>query len=1753
MPEVEEVDQPAQSPSDQPQQYRPLPAWDEVADQFRTAYPHANQDQIRTHYNAVREENDWHMRLNDAQENMTSYWLRRSPFAWAPVIGYNARTARDLQEAERRMQAGTPQAGDPEFIATQTRLRAIDRDRQSTLGGQITEGVAGIPALIGESVAGGAAVRGLGAAVGIGGRAAAPAASVLSREGLAGLGRAAVGQAAMTPLMPSLYGQGAVERNLAAGRDANDWRGYPPSLIRGAMTNAVLGVIGPAARAVGGEGMRGVIGRTLAGAGVNVAGSQIDRVLASAISEALPENWRLESGYGAFGAAFRGDWGQVWQQVAVDGVIGAAFSTVHEAERLQEPRRGMAAAPGAAEPGPEPTPGGGPEPSAGPSGGPEPGPRPGAEPPPGGERAGPEPGWTPPPRGRGTRGRSARQVFSDAMDRIREAGLNTDAIGAEMRAELWNLQQAPTGGDTRPFADRLADVLDAFIESRLRGRQAGSQGPTRTPEEAQPQTAPEAPEQPSTPQGDSTAVQVPQSEPAGQPGGRLAAPPAPEQARPTVEPAAPPVAEPRQIGAKPSRPRTLREQFAQTDVLEGEVGGRRVEMRFDEGRNALQIDFDKPVGEPSGVSRTGLRPGTVELARALSDVVGKAKAEGLGVTFITEPGRAAHYTRGLERRGFHQVGEPEAIAGRSGVSRYTFQPGKPTPKQRIVAADPRTLQEALAAADLSPVQHQVLTGLANGLSLAEAGREAGLRTRQAAHYHAKQIAKAFGMEASVFKTLTADHAKALSESADLARQAGHQVGFTAEELRTNPDLQAALRRAKAPLTPDEKRQLAIAKLTDEYLKASEAAGGSLSAEAEAEFEQELSRLSETAKPRNRAAGAASVRAGAGQRVPAGAQGNPPAGEGNAPAGPARGAPGQVAAAGGSAAGGRVLAEARSLAPAEVDHAQATVRRRLAAAGVDPDTARSDSETFVQLAHEDAARQDAAEAAREIAGGGPGGAVARTGAGAEPGGTGEPGAGQGQRGGIVGAARAFLGEEAGTLDLEAFQRGVSATVDAIRRYSGQMFPTTTRLSRESGEAVSRMAVSRTYAAEAAGYFTDLILGDAAGKPEARQLAGAVLTERRLRYMRTQFARLAKVKSDAAFDARAAAHNATTPEQRLNAQRDARRFADEATEYLRLKNHVTTIIGKEGSPLRTLDDYQTALNSSFIDGVMRRWNNNFVPFMEETYRRAVGLDETDPVVSVTQIPGSPVSLKPVRGGDEIPASTVFTSSTGRLSNPRARKLRFSRQAEGDADAYDIDLGNMIDYRVQNSVPLAAQAEMYRVLQENGLLRWGHEGERLPFGERQGMELPNVKPPKGTQAAIAGQTSAFVHPDAAVEVRNALAVDAVEPWMKVMGGITAVPTLSALASLVEPIAHGTNLVLSLVNPRMMRNVFRAAYDYLRNDPEARRDLLELARIGAMKPRGPEGGTIVTVLNALGRSTIRRELPAGAERYDPTYWTGRMLRVCDRLIRLTARRAHAQMVKEGLQQPSETAERNLINQLTGQYERRAQNGIVRLLRNTGLQPFATAFATMTARAVRIAHTGGTGATPTSAAASARLRANVIMKLLACIAGAAALNFLRWGRVDGSDETPLFEIRVGTTNDGKTVSVPTPASLLLNRGWRASGASAVVQGVRRELPGETIRRNMIRDIWGTAEHQFMGPAPNFVHTALTGENALGRHVAERVQRGENPYPSNLAAAFGNLNPVYGAMWGFDQRHGDEPQWYERVARMLGPLGPRFREGAFRP
>lgn len=723
--------------------------------------------------------------------------------------------------------------------------------------------------------------------------------------------------------------------------------------------------------------------------------------------------------------------------------------------------------------------------------------------------------------------------------------------------------------------------------------------------------------------------------------------------------------------------------------------------------------------------------------------------------------------------------------------------------------------------------------------------------------------------------------------------------------------------------------------------------------------------------------------------------------------------------------------------------------------------------------------------------------------------------------------------------------ISKFHDFLGRLSGQMFPATTRANRAAGEALSRLAVAKTYAKEATEFYTDRIMGDAPTFPWQREawakkeaeylLAGAVLTERRLRYMR--FAWNQKLA-----DAQAAIQSARTP-QELAAARAREAEASIAA------NAVTSIIGKPGSPLQNLADYRAALKGPMFDQAIRKWNTEFVLLLDETFRTAQGLDPTDPIDNFTQVPGSPMNLKPLQAGEEVTKGTVFTGgeAQGNLRNPRARKLKFARQATGAAEAYDIDIRNIIENSLTHAVPLAAKADMYRTFEKEGLMKWGREGEGLMFDEARGVEIPNVRPPKGTQAEAAGQTSAFFHPDVAGEVREALAVDEVKTYQKVMAKVATIPTIASLASSVEAVTHALNLGGALYAPRMIRNVFSAAYDAWRSSPEFRKEAMELAKIGAMKAPGLESGTIAGPIGFAVKYLTGKELPEAVKYFDPTFYAGKFLDGLSRMVRVTAGRAFDQLAAAGKVKNTQTNKRDFINQLTGQYEKKAQAGIIQWVRNTGIGPFATAGATMTSRAIRTTLAGATGLVPSNLLSGLGMRAEVFAKLAAILGSVAAYNFLQWGRADGDDKTPWGAIKLGQTATGKTIYLDTPASIP-RRGLRAIGALAIIEGNRQNRTPGSIRDRAGLDILHSMGHPLLGPGYNALHTTLTGENAVGIHIAPHAPRGQgDQLLLNAGAALGNMNPVVSALVGFDRKPHERSEWYERASKLFGPFGPKFK------
>ncbi len=547
-------------------------------------------------------------------------------------------------------------------------------------------------------------------------------------------------------------------------------------------------------------------------------------------------------------------------------------------------------------------------------------------------------------------------------------------------------------------------------------------------------------------------------------------------------------------------------------------------------------------------------------------------------------------------------------------------------------------------------------------------------------------------------------------------------------------------------------------------------------------------------------------------------------------------------------------------------------------------------------------------------------------------------------------------------------------------------------------------------------------------------------------------------------------------------------------------------------------------------MRRWNNEFVPVMEDNFRRAQGMEDDDPINSFTQIQGSPVNLKPYRQGEDPTASIIPTGQGGRgnLKNVKMGKFIFAQQATGLAHGYDIDLGAMIENSLARGFGTAAKAEWARTMVENGAARWGVPGAQVE-GAR---EVPWVNPPKGTQENTRRQTSLYVDEAAYKEVRQALQVD--DPLH--LPGITNVaPALNfmTLASTVEAAYHSKNMLTFLMKPGIrpqdfVRNIFGV---WNKNSWVGER-IMELARVGAHKEHYENAGYL------------------GGGKWDPTRWMSRALDFTREVMELTANDAFNRLAKSGLVKNTETNRRNFINQL-GQYNKAADNKLSLALRDSGIGPFAKAGTNYFIQKLK-GLTMHSGAEATSRGAGLRMRAEMLAKTFALIGlTIPILNKLMWDRWDGDDDTPFASLKIGRDKNGRTSSIGFGNLIGFVGGLRETGLLALIEGTRRgTAPGTVIDRG-VENIVGSALHPFEGPLPQFVHTAITGNNALGMKLADKVPPGESHAIPNLLSAFRQANPVVAALSGAGNpgNRGEPVPLGERVNQLAGPYGLQYRGG----
>lgn len=759
------------------------------------------------------------------------------------------------------------------------------------------------------------------------------------------------------------------------------------------------------------------------------------------------------------------------------------------------------------------------------------------------------------------------------------------------------------------------------------------------------------------------------------------------------------------------------------------------------------------------------------------------------------------------------------------------------------------------------------------------------------------------------------------------------------------------------------------------------------------------------------------------------------------------------------------------------------------------------------------------------------------------------------------ATAPVGPDSPTIR-ERARQFVRKIIDGFRELGGAMFPATGRHSAELVDAEAHYISAPEYGRRLAPELIDKVFPDRVvdwgdGKTTKQKvsdefmvLVGTVGQEMRFRH-----AREAVVKKAQAMLAEA------------NAMKDpekARLHRNEAYEWEKKAAQVKTLIGQplekggfvDRNPLVNEGFYQDALRDPEVLAALERYKEHVVPILEANYRKAEGLDPDEAIDSLTQIPGMPINARAWRKGDDTSRGVVSFGGGRDLTVPKQQKLGFARQAKLNAEGYVLHFGDIIENSIARSTELAAKAEMYRVAADT-VAKWGRGS---PPEDGYQFKL-KADPPKGTQLAGEGESFLwFKDKDVFADMFKALEPNPL-PWKRLP--LSGIFNRLTLASLGEVTAHSKNLLTTMFRPGMGPvNLIKNVRDVIRNTPEIRERIVELTRIGAMKPEGFEAHGHHT-LGSNSQTLLGKVANLAGK---PLKWTGKVLDVIDKAMRLTADQAFTRNSLRIGAKATEGQRRDFINQL-GQYNRRAQNWTVQFLRDTGIGPFATAGTTYFINGLK-ALTLGHGMRGLGWKADAAMRAEMLFRMTTLLAAIPVINYFAWGRVDGDDNTPLGSVKIGKSESGKTQYMDLANLTGLTRGARETGLLAWAEGSREgaKNSGVTTADKVDaarRDIQHSIIHPFAGPTVATVYTALTGNNTLGSRISARPETdaqlkklGKTPEDrqsetgANLTAAAIHANPIVGALLqlaDMDPGHTRPTTTQEEMFRQMGPFGVKSR------
>lgn len=210
-----------------------------------------------------------------------------------------------------------------------------------------------------------------------------------------------------------------------------------------------------------------------------------------------------------------------------------------------------------------------------------------------------------------------------------------------------------------------------------------------------------------------------------------------------------------------------------------------------------------------------------------------------------------------------------------------------------------------------------------------------------------------------------------------------------------------------------------------------------------------------------------------------------------------------------------------------------------------------------------------------------------------------------------------------------------------------------------------------------------------------------------------------------------------------------------------------------------------------------------------------------------------------------------------------------------------------------------------------------------------------------------------------------------------------------------------------------------------------------------------------------------------------GWFLNHIDRGSRLVMADIYRGMAEAGWVEDTETGLREFVNQL-GNYNKKLQPTFIRWLRDTHVQPFATAMQTFNTQGLRRLLLAP-GVSGTSARAKLALHADIAAGLMGFAVLVAFLNYLLSGKAEGPKGTKLGAVG-WMGKDGKLQQLDLGLLTGWTRGARITGVQAFVESKRAGLPSNSALMAATRSVGNTALSEVTGPLNRFATVSLTGK-----------------------------------------------------------------------